>query len=305
MFDFETFLTALYVSVDTFCQTVPPPPRRPGPRSALDRSEVLTLAILAQWDVFPSERAFYRFAARHLRSAFPGLPDRSHLNRLLRQQQTTIAQVAIWFGTTTGSLYEILDGVPLPTRTHQRSGRGWLPGIANIGRHPRLGWYTGLRLLLAITPAGRITGFGLGPASANDRHLTETLFALRQHPDPYLPSAGGPGPAHYLADTGFGGAAQVAHWFAQYGATVTCPPQRDSHRQWSGPERYQMSRRRQLVETAIGRLLDTFRLRTERPHCVSGILARIAAKVALYNFAIQLNQQSHRPLLAFADLIDW
>lgn len=305
MLDFETFLITLYVEVDTFCQTMPPPPRRPGPRSSLHRSEVLTLGVLAQWPRFVSERDFYRYAVRHLRSAFPGLPDRSQFNRLLRQQQRSLAQFAVWFSRATTSLYEILDGVPLPTRTHQRSGRGWLPGIANIGRHPRLGWYTGLRLLLAITPEGRITAFGVGPASANDRHLTETLLALRQTPDPYLPSVGGPGPAHYLADTGFGGVAQVTHWFSHYGVTVTCPPQRDSHRHWSGTERYQMSRRRQLVETAISRLLDTFGLRTERPHRLDGFLARLAAKIALYNFAIHLNQRRARPLLTFADLIDW
>jgi hypothetical protein len=31
----------------------------------------------------------------------------------------------------------------------------------------------------------------------------------------------------------------------------------------------------------------------------------LAAKVALHNFCVWLNTQHNRPLLAFADLIDW
>ena len=307
MLDLDTFLTTVYVLADEFCQTRPPE-RRPGPAPSLCRSEVLTLALVSQWGRFPSERAFYRFAQRHLRAAFPTLPDRSQFNRLLRHHQASLAAFAL---TVTAALsaappaYEVLDTVPLPTRTQHRRGRGWLAGIANVGRSLRLGWFTGLRLLVAVAPTGAITGFGLGPASANDRHLAETLFALRQHPDPALPRVGQDAAGAYLADTGFGGYQIVAHWQTTYGALVLCPPQRGSHRVWSRRERRQISGRRQIVETVVAKLLDTFRLRTERPHTLSGLLARLAAKVALHNVCLRLNQQLDRPLLAFADLIDW
>jgi hypothetical protein len=79
MLDPDTFLTTLYVAVDDFCKACKIRDRlapRPGPAAALCPSEVATLAIFAQWGQFRSERAFYRYAARHLRSAFPALPDR-------------------------------------------------------------------------------------------------------------------------------------------------------------------------------------------------------------------------------------
>ena len=86
MVDIDTFLTTLYVMVDDFCKTALPFDFRLGPPAALSRSEVLTLAIFGQWQGFGSERGFYRYAHRHLRSAFPSLPTRAQFNRQLRHQ---------------------------------------------------------------------------------------------------------------------------------------------------------------------------------------------------------------------------
>ena len=59
MVNVDTFLTALYVIVDDFCQSRPPK-KRPGPSASLSESEVITLAIFARWSRFASERDFYR-----------------------------------------------------------------------------------------------------------------------------------------------------------------------------------------------------------------------------------------------------
>jgi len=53
------------------------------------------------------------------------------------------------------------------------------------------------------------------------------------------------------------------------------------------------------------RLLNYFRLARERPHCIEGFQARLAAKVALHNFCIWLNREHGRPSLQFADLLGW
>ena len=52
-------------------------------------------------------------------------------------------------------------------------------------------------------------------------------------------------------------------------------------------------------------LQHTFRLDRERPHALSGLHARLAAKIALHNFCIWVNEQLGRPRLAFADLVAW
>ena len=63
--------------------------------------------------------------------------------------------------------------------------------------------------------------------------------------------------------------------------------------------------RRQIVETVDDKVHHTFRRSRERPHDLSGFQARLAAKMALHNFCIWLNEQLGRPTLAFADLVDW
>jgi len=60
-----------------------------------------------------------------------------------------------------------------------------------------------------------------------------------------------------------------------------------------------------MVETVYDKLHYTFGLARERPHDITGFQARLAAKVALHNFCIWLNTQHGRPLLAFADMVDW
>ena len=62
----------------------PHKPRRPGKKPELSDSEVLTLALLAQWQSDRSEHAFGRYAAKHWRSYFPRLLSQSQFNRRVR-----------------------------------------------------------------------------------------------------------------------------------------------------------------------------------------------------------------------------
>ena len=62
---------------------------------------------------------------------------------------------------------------------------------------------------------------------------------------------------------------------------------------------------RQSVETVYEQLWHTFRLDRERPHDLSGLQVRLAAKMTLHNFCIWLNAPLGRPRLAFADLVNW
>jgi hypothetical protein len=307
----ETLLTQLYVMVDDFCQSALPPERHPGPNTSLGRSEVITLALFAQWARFSGERDFYRYAHRHLRAAFPNLPDRSQFNRACRRQQSGIVAVGLFLARQVASpadLYEALDTTAVPTRNPQRRGAGWLPGQANLGWSLRRGWFEGLRLLLAVTPQGAITGFGTAPGSTKDQPLAETFFALRQQPHPLLASVGTAAPRPYVADKGFAGRHLRAHWQQAYGATVIAAPQRHTREQphpWPKEWRRWLAGLRQIVETVTTKLQACFRLEQERPHLLAGLLTRLAAKMALHNFCLWLNIQLGRPPLAFADLVDW
>jgi hypothetical protein len=79
--DLDSFLVSLYVQIDDWWKLKRSlePPTKTGRPALLSDPEVLTLAILAQWPRFRSERDFWRFAWAHLRSYFPNLCSQSQL----------------------------------------------------------------------------------------------------------------------------------------------------------------------------------------------------------------------------------
>ncbi len=308
MLDPDTFLTTLYVMADTFCKTALPLEPRGSVEPSLSPSEVITLALFGQWARFQSERDFYRYAERHLRPAFPTLPNRSQFNRLVRQYRNAISTFSLHMVDLLHArqlAYEALDCSGVPTRNAKRRGRGWLPGVTDIGWSNRLGWYEGVHMIMAVTPDGVITGFGFGAASTKDQPLAETFFAVRHAPHRHMSSIGQPAYGPYVVDTGFEGAANHYAWATRYHAKVICPPRRTSHQPWSKAWRRWHASVRQIVETVYDKLHYTFGLLRERPHDLTGFQARLAAKVALHNFCIWLNVQLGRAHLAFAELITW
>ncbi len=312
MVDVDTFLTALYVMVDDFRrhhhQSHPQKQQRPGPNASLSDSEVTTLAIFARWSRFASERDFYRYATSDLREAFPTLPDRSQFNRLVRSRVGLIEEVTLHLVRMLGGKrcpYEALDSTAMPVRDAKRRGAGWLTGCADIGWSNRLGWYEGFHLLMAVSPMGVITGFGFSSASTADQRMAETFFAARHHPSSRLRSVGRVASGPYVADKGFEGAENHQRWLGLYGARVVHPPKRNSHTPWPKRLRRWLAGIRQIVETVYDKLLNTFGLHRERPHELSGVRARLAARVALHNFCIWLNEHLGRPRMAFADLLGW
>jgi hypothetical protein len=311
MLGVDTFLTALYVMVDDFCHSRPQK-GRPGPDASLSESEVITLAIFARWNRFASERDFYRYAEANLREAFPTLPERSQFNRLMRSCVGLIEELALHLAVTpnarsyVSSSYEALDTSAVPVRDAKRRGEGWLAGYADIGWSNSLGWYEGFCLLVAVNPVGAITGFGFASASTKDQPLAESFFALRARPDPRLRSVGSSSEGTYVVDKGFEGEENHRSWLESYGVHLICPPKRNGRkRRWPKRLRRWVASIRQIVETVYEKLHNTFGLRRERPHDMAGLRARLAARVALHNFCIWLNDHLGRPWLAFADLLGW
>ena len=302
----ETVVIAVSAMVDEFQATqLPPVVRKGGQQPALTRSEVLTLALFSQLGCFASERAFYRVVAADWRHLFPRLPSRVQLNAAIRAQ----AEVLVAFGRCCArrldaltAEYEVLDCTAVPLRTAKRRGVGPMPEVVARGKSGRLGWFVGVRLLVATTPTGVITGWGIAPGNEQDRALADVLLAERAALEPALPSVGRPASGVYLADSGFAGRDARARWLA-LGADVLAPPQRGSGERWEKPVRAQHRRKRQIVETVFARLHGAFRLERGRPRSLSGLLARIAAKIALSNALIRLNRDADRPGLTLAEVV--
>jgi hypothetical protein len=316
-------VTTLYVLVDEFCKAQEAQPAAhaarawaaqlpslpPGRPPRLSRSEVVTLALFAQWGQFARARAFYRYAVRHLRAAFPTLPHRSQYNRLLRRHFATVVAIAWHLAAQLEAatcLYQVVDTTGVPTRQSKRRACGWLPSAAGIGYCNRVGWYEGVRLLTCATANGVLTGFALGEAQRKDQPLADAFFAARALPQPdRLSCVGAWYGGYYVVDTGFEGRELHHHWAQDLEALVVCMPNRSRPSGWPKPLRQWLAGVRQIAETVHARLMDTCGLTRDRPHTLAGFQLRLAAKLALYKCCCWLNRQLGRPLLAFADLLDW
>jgi hypothetical protein len=160
--DLDSFLLSLYVLVDDWWQanrssaTTPP---RPGRPALLADSEVITLAILAQWPRFRSERDLWRFADAHLRPYFPKLCTQGQLNRRIRALEPEMRALQRSFAeelSDPSAVYRVMDTTLIPAIVRVRASRkGLFCGQATFGRSAsKTEWIYGFKVALVVDPYG-------------------------------------------------------------------------------------------------------------------------------------------------------
>lgn len=297
--DLDSFLVSLYVLIDDWWHSeqraIRAPRRGPGRPALLTDPEVITLAILAQWPRFRSERDFWRFAWAHLRPYFPNLCTQSQLNRRIRAIEPELLLLQQAFAeelSDPSAPYRVVDTTLIPAIVRVRASRkGLFAGQASFGRcASKTEWVYGFKVALVVDPEGIITAFGLAPAASDERPIGEALVASDRH-------------GTYLADKGFSGVEWERRWLEVYGALVAATPRDDSRRAWSKTDRRWASGKRQIIEGVIDQLKDFFGLERHRAKTLGGLLARLAAKVAAYTCAQRINGSLGRPMRHLADLL--
>src|SRR5215218_1572608 len=221
-------------------------PRRPGRPALITDPEVITLAILAQWPRFRSERDFWRFASSHLREYFPNLCSQGQFNRRvralapeLRALQRSLAEEL----SDPAAVCRVMDTTLLPAIVRVRASRkGLFCGQATFGRSAsKTEWVYGFKVALVVDPGGVITAFGLATASSDERPIADALVASDRH-------------GAYLADKGFTGVQWERRWLEIYGALVAATPYNDSRRAWPKADRRWASFARQTPDHRRGDL---------------------------------------------------
>src|ERR687898_2430079 len=124
--DLDSFLVTLYVLVDDWwTENRYSVPSKPGRPALLSQSEVLTLAILAQWPRFRSERDFWRFAEAHLRPYFPKLCSQSQFNRRVRalepEMMRALQKALAGDLCDPSALYRVMDTTLIPAIVRVRA----------------------------------------------------------------------------------------------------------------------------------------------------------------------------------------
>jgi hypothetical protein len=329
--DLDTFLVGLYtITDDLYKATYPVTQTKPGAKPIMSDSEVITLALCTQWLKWP-ERKVINYVKNHWQSYFPFLLSQSAYHKrfialakrlvcLVPRVETEISHFI--------SHYEVFDCVPVPLMKRCRGERTRLfkPQIANIGRGGSdMEWYYGVKLGLAASSGGLVTGFILAPARTSDRWPAEYLFYYRHQRQGRLARAEdlryrgkqrrGPGgaiwpkqgsgqnqPELYLTDRGFNGAWWSEHWQSQHQALVLNP---DSYQ---GPDaselRHLHSSFRQVIEQVNEHLSDDLGLNRIGARSPLGLLARVAAKLLAFNIGVWLSQIFKRPTFALSTLFN-
>jgi len=294
--DLETFLVSLYVVVDEWWKRHHLRPlRRVGRPPTLTEAEVLTLAVLAQWPRWRSERDFWRFADVHLREYFPQLLSQSQLNRRIRALEPEMRALQRNLAESlveSSGVYHVLDTTLVPAVVRVRACRkGLFAGQAAFGRSvSKTEWVYGFKVGLSVSPTGMVAAFGLAPANCDERKVGEFLVSSDGHDT-------------YLADKGFSSVAWERHWLDEHGALVAATPQKNAKRAWTEADRKWAAGKRQLIEGVIWQLKDQFSLERHRAKTIGGLLTRLAAKVAAYTCGQLLNARLGRPLRHFASLL--
>ena len=141
MIDLDSFLVSLYVLlVDDWWQEHHPSSgrKKPGRPALLSDPEGITLAILAQWPRFRSERDFWRFASARLRPYFPKLRTQGQFNRRVRALEPELRAVQRAFAgdlCEPSAVYRVLDTTLIPAVVRVRASRkGLFAGQATFGR---------------------------------------------------------------------------------------------------------------------------------------------------------------------------
>ncbi len=297
--DFDDLCTYVYVLVDELYQTLAAPhDQRPGPRSAFSDSEVITLTLVAELLGLDEESAFLRYLARNHPRLFPRLPERSRYNRRRRQLiEVTNRLRAGLMQLTLGRLLPeerelcVIDSLPVPVVGfhHARGEHRWY-GEADYGRvASKKQTIFGYKLHLLIAHSGLILDFALVPASHSDAALTEQLL---------IDKAG----LTVLGDKGYINAALQALLAWRNDLTLLTPKRKNQQVQLPAALTSAINHFRQRIETVNSQLAGQFRLQRNHAKCVSGLCARVQAKLTAHTLGLYLNCLLGRPLLALKDL---
>ena len=296
---FEDLCTYAYVTVDELFQaSVLPHDHRPGPRATFSDSEVITLTLVAEIVGLYDEAVFLDYVARNHRALFPLLPDRSRYNRRRRalgEATNTIRRHLLSFLLVLLPPDErplcVLDSLPVPVvGFHHATGRHRCYGWATYGYNAtKQQTIYGFKLHLLTTADGVITDFALAPAHLTDGTFTEQL--LRDKADLLV-----------LGDKAYLNALLQGELQALHGVTLLTPRRANQHQPLPEALTRLVSHFRQMIETINSQLAGQFNLETNKAKSMSGLVARLHAKLAAHTLGLYLNVVTGQPLRALAAL---
>lgn len=243
----EDIITLIFMTTDDKL-----PDLKKHSQAKLHPSEVVTLGILMALKG-TSFRAFYRWLKRDYLSLFPGLPERSRLQRLLKTRQAWAEHLL-----SEPSFFSVIDSYPIELIFPVREGRS-SKQVGKKGKDKGR-WSVGVKLCWLINEAGKVVAWTFDTMNVSDKTFNPLLAPFE-------------GRTIVLADYGFrdkkGAPAHMKF----------CPKNT-----WN---------ERMCIETAFSMLTNVCNFKKLKHRAYDYIRARLAFSAAMFNVLLDLFHQLH------------
>jgi len=178
-----TDVTALFCSVDDFCQNFEPHwnqtlleggQRRRLRQCSLSLSEIMTIIILFHSSRFRDFKHFYLNLLMLHRSAFPGLLSYS---RFVELMPSALAGLCAYLESRKGQCtgIQFVDSTAIAVCKNKRIfNHRVFEGIAKRGK-TTMGWFFGFKLHSIVNDVGKLLAFKVTAGNTNDREPLEKL----------------------------------------------------------------------------------------------------------------------------------
>jgi hypothetical protein len=243
----EDIITLIFLAVDDKL-----PDLKKHSQAKLYPSEVVTIGILMALKGV-SFRAFYRWLKRDYRALFPGLPERSRLQRLLKTRQAWAEHLL-----SEPSFFSVIDSYPIELIFPVREGRSDKQ-IGKKGRDKGR-WSIGVKLCWLINEAGKVVAWSFDTMNVSDKTFNSLVAPFEGH-------------TIVLADYGFRDKEGTPSHMK------FCPKNA-----WN---------ERMCIETAFSMLTNVCNFKKLKHRAYDYISARLAFATAMFNVLLELFHTLH------------
>jgi hypothetical protein len=284
--DLDLLLTAVFCTADDLL-----PEARANARRSVTDAEVATLCVAQAVMGIDSDREFLAVARTRLGHLFPKLPGQPGFHKRRRRLADTIEWLMGVFAADSPGHRDpivLLDSTPVECgRSLETARRSELADACGYGysrSHSR--WFWGMRLHLCCAPDGTPRAAILAPADQKERDVALRLLPIALH-----------GGEAIVCDKGYAGREFAATVEERFGAAVLRP-----NRATEPDNGIPLSSIRQRIESVFWTLKDRLGLERHRARTLTGLRARIAAKLLALAAGVWLNHLLRRPSRGFAAL---
>lgn len=291
--DFRDFCTWMYVVIDDCWQRIAPLLKRPGPQPQCSDSELITMAIVAEWCGWDQETdAIHRW--HEYLDLFPNPPERRRFNRrrrALAQGINLIRRIVLELMDVAHDRFCVIDSLPVPViQFHLVPGAGskadWQAAGATFGNvSSKEQTIFGYKLHLLVTVGGVIRDFVLAPANAADGPMADEVL------EPYTDLV-------VVGDKASISAERAARLWREQRIALLTPRKTNQSVQHSEETTRLLNQTRQIIETVNGPLQEQFHLEINHAYHFSGLCARLYTTLTAHTICIYLNR-----LLGHADFL--